>query len=218
MPKSTVQRARLRVIEGAEQPAAPEPTDTELIDAFENGNAEACELIYDRLIGVVEATLYRILGRRDDQHEDLVQSSFEQIVHTLSTRKFARACSLASWASSVTTNVAFNTIRKRMRERKVVDRACDADLETERAASRIDVERDVVVDEEWRGVRRHLAEMNGEQANTLVLHDVLGHDLAEIAVLTGVSVSAAQSRLVRGRKDLQQKVEREAKSRKGSFR
>ena len=51
-------------------------------------------------------------------------------------------------------------------------------------------------------VQRILARMKPEQTRTLVLHDVLGHELSEIAVLTGVSVAAAQSRLVRGRKEL----------------
>jgi RNA polymerase sigma-70 factor (ECF subfamily) len=44
--------------------------------------------------------------------------------------------------------------------------------------------------------------MKPEHAETLVLHDALGHELSEIAVLMGVSVAAAQSRLIRGRKEL----------------
>jgi DNA-directed RNA polymerase specialized sigma24 family protein len=34
------------------------------------------------------------------------------------------------------------------------------------------------------------------------LHDLLGHELAEIAQFTGVTAAAAPSRLVRGRKEL----------------
>jgi DNA-directed RNA polymerase specialized sigma24 family protein len=44
---------------------------------------------------------------------------------------------------------------------------------------------------------------------------VLGHDLAEISVLTGVSVSAAQSRLVRGRQELKERMARNERAKRG---
>jgi len=50
--------------------------------------------------------------------------------------------------------------------------------------------------------------MPSEKAETLFLHDVEGLDLAEIAALTGTSVAAAQSRLVRARKELLERVNR----------
>ncbi len=186
--------------------ALRELSDSELIDAFERGEGHACEKLYDRLIGVVEGTLFRILGRRDEAHDDLVQASFEQIVLTLSKRRFARACSLASWAGSVTTHVAFNTIRARTRERRVLDRGRDGDHEARSHGASQDVEREASVREALTRVRWHLADMDETRATTVFLHDVMGHELAEIAVLTGVSVSAAQSRLVRARKELQRRL------------
>jgi len=48
--------------------------------------------------------------------------------------------------------------------------------------------------------------MAPEKAETLFLHDVEGLDLAEIATLTRVTVAAAQSRLVRARKELEERV------------
>jgi RNA polymerase sigma-70 factor (ECF subfamily) len=71
----------------------------------------------------------------------------------------------------------------------------------------VDVEREASIREALASVRFHLAEMNEARATTMFLHDVMGHELAEIAVLTGVSVAAAQSRLVRGRKELRQRIE-----------
>lgn len=199
-------RSRLRVVEGGADAQAREVTDADLIDAFERGEGHACETLYDRLIGVVEGTLWRVLGRREEHHDDLVQAAFEQIVLTLSRRKFARACSLSSWAASVTTHVAFNTIRSRTRERRVLDRGRDGEQEARARGGSLDVEREATVREALGRVRGHLADMDQDRATTVFLHDVLGHELAEIAVLTGVSVAAAQSRLVRARKELHRRL------------
>jgi RNA polymerase sigma-70 factor (ECF subfamily) len=205
-PRTNTERARLRVVEGGADEGAREPSDAELIDAFERGDGHACERLYDRLVGVVEGTLYRVLGRRDDHHDDLVQTAFEQIVITLSKRRFARACSLSFWAASVTTHIAFNTIRSRTRERHVLDRGRDGAREAEIHGAHLDVEREASVREALGRVRFHLAEMSTNRATTVFLHDVMGHELAEIAVLTGVSVAAAQSRLVRARKELHRRL------------
>lgn len=177
--------------------------DAELVDAFERGEGRACELLYDRLIDVVEATLFRVLGRRDEAHDDLVQTAFEQIVSSLSRRQFARACSLSSWAATVTAHLAFNTIRSRTRERRVLDLEHDGDAAAQQSPSTADVERDASTRQELERVRLHLSSMNPDRATTLFLHDVLGHELSEIAGLMQVSIAAAQSRLVRGRRELQ---------------
>jgi DNA-directed RNA polymerase specialized sigma24 family protein len=44
--------------------------------------------------------------------------------------------------------------------------------------------------------------MRPEHSLTVLLHDGFGHEVTEISALTGVSVAAAQSRLVRGRRQL----------------
>jgi len=211
--RSVGKRGGLRVLPGGSTEPERELTDSELIDAFERGDTEAAAQIYDRLIGVVEGTLWHVLGRRDDHHNDLVQTAFEQIVMTLSRRKFARACSLSSWAATVTTHVAFNAIRSRTRERKVLDRRRDGDAEATNFPEHADLEHELGVREELARVRQYLAEMDSTRSTTLFLHDVLGHELAEIAVLTGVSVAAAQSRLVRGRRELQDRLRKKASSR-----
>ncbi|MBI3201382.1 MAG: RNA polymerase sigma factor [Myxococcales bacterium] len=184
----------------AQTEARPVHADAEIIEAVVCGDGAVAGELYDRLVNVVEQTLFRVLGRRESDHEDLVQSAFEQIVKTLATRRFAGACSLKTWASSVATHVALNALRSRRRERGLFDRS---EVDPPAASAGTDnPERDASLRRDIERVRGVLASMSPGRAEALLLHDVLGHDLAEIAALTGVSLAAAQSRLVRGRHEL----------------
>jgi RNA polymerase sigma-70 factor (ECF subfamily) len=197
---------------GAGQAIQRSPSDEELIDAVQRGDHQVASVIYERLVGVVDHTLYRVFGRREVDHDDLVQAAFEQIVVTLSRRSYARACSLRTWASSIASHVGFNALRSRRRERRVLDR--EAGIETEPARAGIDVEGEASARAELERLRVQLSEMKSTHAEAVFLHDVLGHELAEIALMTQVSVSAAQSRLVRGRRELFRRLDHVAPRRK----
>ena len=55
-------------------------------------------------------------------------------------------------------------------------------------------------------VMQHLGQMVYERAWTFLLHDVHGYSLDEVANITGATVAAAQSRLVRGRRELHERI------------
>lgn len=199
--------SRLRVLQGSTSGGVTSlVTDEALIDAVRQGQSAAASEIYDRLFAIVDRTLYRVMGQRDVDHDDLVQQAFEQIVQTLTRHAFARMCSLRTWASRIATNVALNALRSRRRERAVIDRVSifddDAMGSTGRHPQHVLESR-----AELARVRELLAEMKRDQTEILLLHDVMGHDLAEIATMFGISMSAAQSRLYRGRVELRQRLD-----------
>lgn len=184
-------------------------SDEEIVAAFQAGHAGSGARLYDRLFPVVDATLVRILGRRESDHPDLVQTTFEQIVSTLAKRTFAGRCGLPGWAAVLACHVGLNALRSRRRERGVIDRGQPIGEQgaPERAAP-APLESQLHARDELEAVRRHLAGMDPERVTALLLH-AMGYDLAEIAELTSTSVTAAQSRLSRGRRELRARVETE---------
>jgi RNA polymerase sigma-70 factor, ECF subfamily len=203
---------RLRVVEGGAGSSSGARADAEtmsdeaLVAALREGDGQKASILYDRLIRVVDGALVRILGRREQDHDDLVQSVFEQILVALNKNHFNRASALRGWAAAIACNLGLNALRSRIRERRVVDRARDGDVEARRAGSHVDAEREASARSELGRVCEELAAMSRERATAVLLYDVFGHDLAEVAALTGVTVAAAQSRLVRGRKELHDRL------------
>jgi RNA polymerase sigma-70 factor (ECF subfamily) len=191
----------------------PEPLldDEALIEAVTRGDTRRARQLHDTLISAIDPALYRVLGRREPDHDDLVQVTLEQIVITLRAGRFARGCSLATWASAIAARVAFNALRSRRSARRVFDAVELAKVVDDRDALDEqmvgDAERDMGIRSRIRWAQFHLTAMNPEKAMVLVLHDVLGHDLAEIAAMLRVSVAAAQSRLVRARREFLQRIQ-----------
>jgi len=183
-------------------------SDADIVAAFSRGDRRAVELVYDRLIGVVDASLYRVIGRRDSDHDDLIQGTFEQIILTLTRKSFAGDCSLRGWAASIACHVGLNAIRSRTRARRVFSVGEDVTASAEPSAPE-DVEATITARRELAQVRKHLAAMDPDRAQTVILYDVMGVSLAETARLTGVTTAAAQSRLARGRADLRSRMQLE---------
>jgi RNA polymerase sigma-70 factor (ECF subfamily) len=195
---------RFVALEGGADPQADtqEISDQQIIDGLASGHAWAAEAFYDRVSGIIERTLRRILQSADADYEDLQQVTLERVVQSLVERRFSGACSLTTWASAIAGHVGIDALRSRVRERNLFRHGHDAIGRDSPKAEGVALERRLEARSEIEQLQHLLATMRPEHAQTLVLHDALGHELSEIAVLMGVSLAAAQSRLVRGRKEL----------------
>ena len=187
----------------ARVPPRPELDDAALLAALRAGDEHAATSLYRRALPEVERTVARLMGRSDRDHDDIVQCSMIAIVDAVD--RFRGESSLDAWISRVAANTVFKAIRKRSSERRL--------LETERESVRGLAARpcgDAVeaLDLTAR-VRAILDQMDPVKAYTVLLHDVLGHDLREISEITEASVAAAQSRLVRGRAELHARIEQD---------
>lgn len=205
---SSPERPRLWVVPkpdaGTSQPRLPSPTldDSQLLASIRAGDPDAAAALHDRLRPVVERAIRRLLGRRDRDHEDLTQQAMIEVVYTID--RFRGDCPLDAWASTVAAHVVYNHIRRRTTERRIFDAAR---LEDDDApASLRSLSRDTAARSTLKRVMSHLDAIDEVKAWTYVLHDVCGYDLREVAEITETSVAAAQSRLVRGRRELRERL------------
>lgn len=174
--------------------------DEALIAALRRAEPHAAGALYRRLYPSVSRTLWRILQRSTADHEDLIQITFERVIKTLIDGRFVGACSLTTWASSIASHAALDHLRAKARERMLfVDQESLSGWEGQQS---VDAERSLHARAEVEALQAILARMNPEHVKAVLLYDVLGHSLAEMAAVLGVSEAAAQSRLARGRKEL----------------
>jgi RNA polymerase sigma-70 factor (ECF subfamily) len=182
------------------EPPSDRADEQRLIAALRRGEGDASDEFFDRILPRVEGTIRRILGGRDREHDDLVQLAMLELV--TSVDRFRGDCSVESWAASVTAHVVFNHLRRRSLERRIFSAAeLPPQIPAHGSVGRSIVARDIL-----RRLRRLLDEMDPDRAWAFVLHDVCGFELREISNITGASESAAQSRLVRGRRELNERI------------
>jgi RNA polymerase sigma-70 factor, ECF subfamily len=182
----------------AANPAHEPLDDARLVAAVRNGDASMAGPFYDRTRRLVEKTVHRLLGRSDSDWEDLAQVAMIELLRSLD--RFRGACSLDTWASTIAANVVYKHIRRRGLERTIFERGVPAE-EAARTTRQRPITRALV-----ERVMGHLQEVEHDRAWAFLLHDVHGYSLDEVADITGTSVAAAQSRLVRGRRDLHQRI------------
>ncbi len=184
-------------------------TQAEVLRGAVLGEPWAHAALYEALYPIVARALQKILHQTPD-YEDLVQASFEQIVRTLRKPRAREIENLAAWASAITARVALDSIRARVRERRLFDRAMDSSDVAATVVPRLEQQLEARRELAW--LQSTLAAMNAEQAEAVLLHDVLEHELKDIASITDVSLAAAQKRLSRGHLELKRRAEKRHKA------
>ncbi len=175
------------------------PSDVDIVAGIAGGEEWAADALYDRVQPVVDRSLRRILRSTGPDYDDLVQAAFERIITALSRKPLSEDSDLLAWSAAVTTHVALDALRRKVRERKIFQ--LELPVSVERPAQ-LNAEKALEARSEMGRIQRVLGRMKPRAAETLLLHDVLGYELTEVAKMTGASVAAAQSRLVRSRKEL----------------
>jgi RNA polymerase sigma-70 factor (ECF subfamily) len=180
--------------------------DIALVRAVQDREQGSGERLYDAVIAAVDRTIARVLGPSAPEHDDLVQETFEKLVTTLMDGSFRHECSLKSWTASIASHLSLNVIRTRCRERAVLDRRASA-YDEDHVVGGACTERAVQTKQTLAQLRNELSAMNPERARAVVLFHVLEYDLKQVADVLGISVAAAQSRVVRGRRELLQRMQ-----------
>lgn len=183
--------------------ASDMPTDSALVDAVARGDRRVAVALYDRLRAVMTRVVKRVAPRSSD-HADLVQQSFVELIISLKERPTVR--SLDAWAATVTARVVFHRLRREKLEHKFAAIEEDGDVMSATPAPAPDAhtlaaQRELLV--KLSGV---MDTLNPGRMQVFVLHDVHGYELKEIAEILGLTVANAQTRLVRGRKELHEAV------------
>lgn len=171
--------------------------------AHRAGGENATSGVLQSVQPVVDAVLRRVVGSNDPEYEDLVQSSLENVLVTIDGGRFRGECPPSGLAATIARNVAVDALRARSRERRVFTRdECDQIGVSKVPDAETGPEQLAYMHQQLRQFAGALSRLGAGKADVVYLHDVLGYDLHEVATMTGTTVAAAQSRLVRGRREV----------------
>lgn len=176
---------------------APSPaTDADLAARCAAGDRGAQRELFSRARHAVHHTLFRVLGSNQDL-EDLLHDSFVAIFRSIGN--YAGRSTLTTWACSVAAHVALSHLR-----RKKLSPIATLDLD--RASDEPSVDRVVRARAALARVYRVLDRVDPVQRLAFALAVIDGRPLAEVAELTGASLSAVKTQVWRARKALDKRA------------
>ncbi|MFH1143764.1 MAG: RNA polymerase sigma factor, partial [Candidatus Eisenbacteria bacterium] len=167
------------------------------------GNARAWEAIVrrhgDRMLNLA----YQFTGDREEAR-DLAQEIFVRLYHKLDQYDPQRA--FRTWLNSLARNLCIDHYRRR--KMQPVTRAVPLDQILEISAPGEAADRRVEQRSEREFLLRAMDELGDTSREAIVLKDLQGHSIEEIAALLRVPIGTVKSRLFRARIELAQAVRR----------
>jgi RNA polymerase sigma-70 factor (ECF subfamily) len=162
--------------------------------------------IVDRYQSKIFNIIYGILRNRNDA-EDIAQQVFAKIYFSINSFDFRS--SLLTWIYKITVNECYDYLRKK-KVRKLVYESDFGDEESQNlerqepdSARPVDIvlaNRDLVV--------KLLSKISAEDRNLMLLKEVEGHSVEELAAMTGLNENTIKVKLFRARQKLLKAAQR----------
>lgn len=170
-------------------PADPR-SDSDLLLAHAEGDPHAFAALFHRHRDRLWAVALRTTGDREDAADALQEAMLS--AHRNAAR-FRGESAVTTWLHRIVVNACVDRMRRRQAQRTVpLPGQDDPRSYGEPAAAPVDHDTTMVV-------RTALAQLPLEQRASLVLVDLQGHSIAEVAEMLGVAEGTIKSRCSRGR-------------------
>lgn len=185
-----------------EDAPAPRLTGTAAFDAGEGEMPSWAELVQEHADSVYRLA-YRLTGNQHDA-EDLTQETFMRVFRSL---KHYQPGTFEGWLHRITTNLFLDMVRRRAKIRMEAlpedyERVPGTDMTPEEAYSTANLDP---------ALQHALDELSPEFRVAVVLCDVVGMSYEEIAETLGVKMGTVRSRIHRGRAQLRESLEAQAR-------
>jgi RNA polymerase sigma-70 factor, ECF subfamily len=191
-----------------QDPERVEPTDAALLQAHVDGDTEAFGILFRRHRDRLWAVALRTMGNPEDAADGLQDGMIAAFRRAGSYRGDA---AVTTWLHRVVVNACLDRLRA-AKVRRADPLPDDLEEYGERRAvttpdrSTTDPADLAVVDERRRLVLAALADLPAEQRAALVLVDMEGYPVADVAEMLGCAVGTVKSRCSRGRARLAQSL------------
>ena len=192
--------------------AARKVDDRELVRRAQNGEKEAFEVLVRKHQGRVFAVAGGILRNREDV-EDIAQQVFLKAYFSL--KRFDQRSAFSTWLYKITVNECWDLLRKK----KVRPLVFESELSEEQAHAYQSTEQsteyagDVSDQLETRQqLERWLDCLEERDRSMLVLKEVQGFTVEEIAEIMGINGNTVKVRLFRARQKIAEKIRRKKRA------
>ena len=196
------------------------PFPKELITKVQMGDDEAFEALYQHFKTPLSAVINRVV-RNEEDREDSLQDTFKT-VHT-KVRKFKGESEIGSWLYRIAMNCALMKLRKDKKHKEKVDpeslmQWCGYDgvdevsfrtfldsIEDESLVDPIDF---IEAKKVQTAVRKAISRLKPDYKEIILLTFFEELTNKEISTFAGISIPAVKSRLFRGKRELEKRLEK----------
>lgn len=173
-----------------------------LVRRAQAGDQMAFRDIVERFQAKVFSIIYGILRNRNDA-EDIAQQVFAKVYFSLPNFDFRS--SLLTWIYKITVNECYDYLRKK-KVRKLVYESDFSEEESQRIQnSEASTDPEPLIDERLAQrdlVMKLLEKVSEEDRNLILLKEVEGHSVEELAEMTGMNENTIKVKLFRARQKL----------------